>query len=355
MSDDLIIASHRGPYTVRFGRVDERAMGLDGSSLHHYLVDAEVARLHGERIAPVLESGRTVLLEATEENKGLHRIIPVIEELIEASCRRDDVLVAVGGGIVQDVTCFIASSLLRGLRWRFIPTTLLAQADSCIGSKSSINLGVTKNILGTFNPPEEVLIDPAFLGTLDQRDLQSGIGEIIKVHVIDGPDSFARLAADFDRLATDQKLLLGYIRDSLRIKQRFVESDEFDRGPRNVMNYGHSFGHAIESATNFAIPHGIAVAIGLDMANHVAHARGCMESGYRDAIHRVCRRNYENSLGAAIPEEAFFGALARDKKNVGSTATLILPSGPGASMEKVGVSLDEEFRGQCRSFLATLN
>lgn len=354
MSDELTIESHRGSYIVRFGAVDEAALIGDGSSVQWYLVDEEVARLHPDVLAPAFDSGRVVLLEATEGNKDLNRIIPVIERLIGESCRRDDVLVAVGGGIIQDITCFIASTFLRGLRWRFVPTTLLAQADSCIGSKSSINLGGTKNILGTFNPPEEVLVDPGFLDTLDPRDVRSGIGEIIKVHVIDGPESFHRLAADFDRLTTDRDLLLSYVRDSLRIKQGFIEVDEFDRGPRNVMNYGHSFGHAIESATDFAIPHGIAVSIGMDMANHVAHARGRLDVRYRDAVHRICRENYEDSLGVEIPEETLLDALSRDKKNSGSTANLILPSGSSAGMEKVGVALDEEFRDQCRDFLATL-
>jgi len=354
VSDELAIRSHRGQYTARFGTVDEWSLTGDGGEVHRYLVDANVARLHADRLAQILHLPATVILEATEENKSLDRIIPVIECLVDAATRRDDVLVAVGGGIVQDITCFIASTLLRGLRWRFIPTTLLAQADSCIGSKSSINLGATKNILGTFNPPEEILIDPSFLETLGPADLRSGIGEIIKVHVIDGPSSFAALAADFPRLMDDPGLLLEYIRSSLLIKKRFIEEDEFDRGPRNVMNYGHSFGHAIESATAFEIPHGIAVTIGMDMANHVAHARGDLHRGYRDAVHQVCEANYRGFLGVPIPEEALFDALSRDKKNVGSSANLILPTGPNASMAKVGVVIDDEFREQCRSFLVGL-
>ena len=348
------IQSHRGSYRVTFGNLTEAGLLGDGRAANRHLVDVNVARLHQNVLAPILDRPTTVLLEATEENKSLEQIIPVIEGLVAGSCRRDDVLVAVGGGIVQDITCFIASTLLRGLRWRFIPTTLLAQADSCIGSKSSINLGATKNILGTFNPPEEILIDPSFLETLGPADLRSGIGEIIKVHVIDGPSSFAALAADFPRLMDDPGLLLEYIRSSLLIKKRFIEEDEFDRGPRNVMNYGHSFGHAIESATAFEIPHGIAVTIGMDMANHVAHARGDLHRDYRDALHQVCEANYRGFLDVPIPEEALFDALSRDKKNVGSLANLILPTGPNASMAKVGVVIDDEFRKQCRPFLVGL-
>ncbi|MDE2510682.1 MAG: iron-containing alcohol dehydrogenase, partial [Elusimicrobia bacterium] len=207
MSEPLLIQSHRGPYAVEFGSavLSAPAALLEGEP--HFLVDANVARLHAAELKPVLSHARTILIEATEANKSLDRIIPVIESLVANKARRGHVLVAIGGGIVQDITCFIASTLLRGLPWRFAPTTLLAQADSCIGSKSSINLGAAKNILGTFNPPQRIFIDPAFLDTLEAKDLRSGVGEILKVHAIDGAASFDRLAADYDGLFTDRAVL----------------------------------------------------------------------------------------------------------------------------------------------------
>src|SRR5581483_3202456 len=188
--------------------------------------------------------------------------------------RRNHVLVAIGGGIIQDITCFLAATMLRGLPWNFIPTTLLAQADSCIGSKSSINAGEAKNILGTFTPPARVDVSTRFLKTLDERDIRSGIGEMLKVHAIEGPQSFDQIAHDYENILSDDSVMLHYIRRSLDIKKRIIEIDEFDRGPRNVMNYGHSFGHAIESATDFAVPHGIAVTLGMDLANYTAVRTG---------------------------------------------------------------------------------
>jgi hypothetical protein len=130
--------------------------------------------------------------------------------------------------------------------------TLLAQADSCIGSKSSINVGKIKNVLGTFTPPRKITISTRLLSTLDDRDIRSGIGEMLKVHGIDGPDSFDQIAADYARLTSDAETLKRYVRRSLEIKKHIIEQDEFDRGIRNVMNYGHSFGHAIESATDLS-------------------------------------------------------------------------------------------------------
>lgn len=125
-----------------------------------------------------------MVIEATEENKSIERIIPVVERLVENSVRRDHVLIAIGGGIIQDITCFIASTLLPGLSWTFVLLMLLAQATG-IGSKSSINLGKTKNILGTFNPPDQIHVCAGFLDTLEDKDIRSGIGEILKVHAID--------------------------------------------------------------------------------------------------------------------------------------------------------------------------
>jgi 3-dehydroquinate synthase len=241
--------------------------------------------------------------------------------------------------------------LLRGLPWRFVPTTLLAQADSCIGSKSSINLGATKNILGTFNPPSEVVICRAFLETLEQKDTHSGIGEIIKVHVIDGIDSFDRLARDYDRLLADPAVRLAYIRAALLIKQRFIEIDEFDRGIRNIFNYGHSFGHAIESATHFGIPHGIAISIGMDMANAVAAARNMLPSEHRVRMRPTLRKNYAAYASIPIPFDAMLSALMKDKKNHGTTLGLILPVGADAAVQLVQIPADDAFRSQCEHFL----
>lgn len=354
MSDELVVQSHTGPYSVHFDdglAFDERRV-LDGQS--HFLVDANVARLHDARLAGVLAHPNVIVIEATEENKSIERTIPVFERLVANNVRRGQSLVAIGGGIVQDVACFIASTLLRGIPWRFVPTTLLAHADSCIGSKSSINLGATKNIIGTFYPPRDVIINAGFLETLDEEELRSGIGEILKVHAIDGADSFDRLAADFDRLLEDDGVLQRYIRAALLIKRRFIEEDEFDRGIRNIFNYGHSFGHAIESATHYAIPHGIAVSIGMDMANHVAADRGVLPWRHAERMHSTLKRNYEAFAATPIPRESLFTALLKDKKNTPTMLGLILPVGETASVERMQVPPDGAFHEQCDRFLAGL-
>jgi 3-dehydroquinate synthase len=350
-ASSLVVASHAGPYRVEF---DEQALAkLDESppANAHVIVDQRVAELYAKELGRVLEGPSVVVLQATEEAKSLERFPGYFEHLVARGVRRDHVLLAIGGGIIQDVTSFLAAVLMRGLEWRFYPTTLLAQADSCIGSKSSINVGRIKNILGTFTPPSEVTIATAVLSTLDERDIRSGIGEILKVHAIEGPESFDRVAKEYRLLLEDRPVLTAAIHRSLEIKRRIIEVDEFDLGARNVMNYGHSFGHAIESATDFAVPHGIAVTIGMDMANHVAAALGRAPTEQFDRMHPTLAVNYAGFENIGIPLDAFLSAIAKDKENVGDALRLVLPD-PTGSVRVVEQPNDDAFRAACADYLA---
>ena len=212
----------------------------------------------------------------------------------------------------------------------FLSDTLLAQADSCIGSKSSINCGHAKNILGTFTPPERVVVDARFLDTLDERDLRSGVGEMLKAHAIEGPAAFDEIAAAYADLFRNAATLQHFVRRALEIKKGYVEEDEFDRGPRNVFNYGHTFGHAIEAATDFAVPHGIAVTLGMDMANFIAARLSVGAEEHFARMHPVLARNFRGFERQPVPLPAFLAAIAKDKKNLGSgSVTLILPDRAG--------------------------
>lgn len=351
VSENLTIQSHKGPYSVTFAEdLLDNCQRLN-SGRPHFIVDANVARLYRDQLRPVLDHPNAVIIDATEENKSIERIIPVIQRLVADKVRRDHHMVAIGGGIMQDITCFIASTLMRGVAWKFVPTTLLAQADSCIGSKSSINLGATKNILGTFNPPQEILVCSDFLDTLEDKDVRSGIGEILKVHAIEGTGSFDCLAADYAALLDDRTVLLKYVRNALLIKRKYIEIDEFDKGIRNIFNYGHSFGHAIESATDFGVPHGIAVSMGMDMANRIAALRELLPEAQYQRMHTVLRMNYSAFAGASIQTDAMLSALMKDKKNTSSKLVLILPLGDEAKVQRVEIAPDGAFRAQCEQFL----
>lgn len=347
----ITIASHTGPYEVEFD-AHGPARDFDASPAdRHFMVDARVADLHGDILAPVLNHASVLTVEATEAAKSLERFPAYVDHLVGHGLRRNHSLVAVGGGIVQDIVCFLAATMLRGVDWRFYPTTLLAQADSCIGSKSSINAGAAKNILGTFTPPRHVTISTRFLATLDERDTRSGVGEMLKVHAIQGPEAFDRIAADYQRLFADATLMERYIRNSLLIKKGYIEDDEFDCGRRNVFNYGHTFGHAIEAATDFAIPHGIAVTIGMDMANFVAAELGVGTTAQFERMRPVLRANYRGFERHPVPLDGFLAAIGKDKKNLGSgQVTLILPDGE-ARIRKDSYPNDDRFARLSAAFL----
>jgi len=348
---DLVIQSHRGPYRVRFGTAFEGLDALGPRAM--VIVDTRVADLYADRLAGPMAASSTLRIEATELNKSLERMPEYVLHLLDHGLRRDCTLVAVGGGIIQDIVCFIAATVMRGLPWTFYPTTLLAQADSCIGSKSSINVGPFKNQLGTFTPPTDILVSTDVLDTLDEADLRSGLGEVIKVHVVSGGDDVRALARDYSRLATDRPLVRHYIRRSLEIKQVRIEADEFDTGVRLVLNYGHTFGHAIESATHYAVPHGIAVTIGMDFANFVSWKFGLLDRSTFEFLHELLAANCGAFATVPIPDGAFFDALARDKKHSGSVLSLVLLRGPGdVFLDRY--PNDDRFRDICREFLAEL-
>lgn len=313
-------------------------------------MDANVARLYADRLALALSGHSVLRLEATETNKSLEQFPVYVTHFLEHGIRRTHTLIAVGGGIIQDVTAFLAATLLRGLSWRFYPTTLLAQADSCIGSKSSVNVGPFKNQLGTFTPPDEVLISTDALRTLDERAIRSGLGEMIKVHIIAGWDETRAIIADYPRIVREPLVMARDIRRSLEIKRAKVEADEFDRDERLVMNYGHTFGHAIESATDYAIPHGIAVTIGMDVANYLSWQFGLIDRPLYDELHELLAANYAGVERMPIPQDRFFAALLKDKKRAGDECSLILMRGPGAVF--CGRYPDDErLRGACREYL----
>jgi len=349
--EPLAIQSHRGEYQARF---DDGALAKLNDAVPenaHFIIDAKFSELYRQDLAQVLASRSVLVIEAIEANKSLERFPAYVHHLVAHSIRRSHSLIAIGGGIIQDITCFLAATLLRGVPWHFYPTTLLAQADSCIGSKSSINCGAAKNILGTFTPPQSISISTAILSTLDLRALRSGVGEMLKVHAIDGPESFDGIARDYAKLFTDPEVMMRYIRASLEIKKKIIEVDEFDRGLRNVMNYGHSFGHAIESATDFAIPHGIAVTIGMDMANFVAARLGESTEDVFSRMHPILRANYEGYEGFEIPLQPLLAALAKDKKNTNVQLSLVLPDKQG-KIGRVLQSGDERFQQFCGSYLS---
>jgi 3-dehydroquinate synthase len=274
-----------------------------------------------------------IFVEATEANKSLDASPAVIEKLRKMGSNRQTELVAVGGGIIQDLSAFIASVYMRGLRWSYLPTTVLAMVDSCIGGKSSINVGPYKNLVGTFHPPQRVLIDPALAETLPDDQKASGLIEAAKICFCRGEDSFARHVSYGPSVSMTTEALEQVIINSLQSKKWFIEIDEFDKKERLLLNFGHTFGHAIEGATHFGVSHGIAVGLGILCAIEFERQRGVnygsvarvklLEEHLDKMISEVPSRGLRTPLSAMNVDEVIerFGS---DKKHGAGYFTLIL-------------------------------
>ncbi len=349
----LQIRSIFGDYAVSQAESLDAALQsvVGGEKQKSWLIsDRALNQWHRQALAEYFAPDHIYQVEAGETEKSFDRVEPVLNWLLESGFRRDCVIIAVGGGVVQDIAGFVASILFRGARWKLLPSTLLAQCDSCIGSKSSINIGHYKNQLGTFFPPCEVVVVPQFLDTLPREAILSGLGEIIKLHLVAGEREFSELQdklarCHFEPKVFDQNtraLLQEMTWDALAIKQRFIESDEFDTGVRNLLNYGHTFGHAYESATHYAIPHGIAVTLGVASATWFSARLGWIEVAQAQSLIRWLRPYfdpYQNQIASLNPE-LIIEAMRRDKKNTGQTISCILTRGAGA-MEKQVLSVEQ--------------
>jgi 3-dehydroquinate synthase len=298
-------------------------------SLEHkiFLVDENVWRFHFNGILSELPATEIVILHALEGLKTLEGVQEIYENLLGRSAKRNMTLVTIGGGILQDVTGFAASTLYRGVKWFFVPTTLLAQADSCIGGKTSLNYQGYKNIIGSFYPPAAVWVDPYFLGTLQPQDFYSGLGEVVKLHIMGGESRIQELLKAYDSIREkDMTTLKSVIQTSLEIKRDYIIDDEFDLGRRNMLNYGHCFGHALESVSNFRITHGQAVVAGMMLANHIASQRHLLSEKRRQFIEEelLMPTLQTEILPGDFQSDLIIQAMMQDKKRTGNGLVLVM-------------------------------
>lgn len=290
-----------------------------------FVIDRKVYELYQGNL-PGLPQNRLFLMDAEEDKKNIDTVLAICEKMTGMATKRNTHLVSMGGGIVQDVTGFVATSLYRGIRWTFYPTTLLAACDSCIGGKSSLNYKGFKNLLGSFYPPDDIRIFPQFFRTLTPRDYCSGLGEVVKFNVIAGEGGIERIENDIDAiLAHDYDKLRIYIETSLRFKKNFIEEDEFDRGVRILLNFAHTFGHAFEVSSNYAIPHGSAVALGMMAANYISVKRGFIDVMYAKRIEALCCKILTNITlqETWFNNDVIINAIRKDKKQTNKDITAV--------------------------------
>ncbi len=347
--EQIAIKSYTGVYSVYFcDEVNFDEVLLEGDIA---VCDSVVFKLYADKLKAFLHDDNSIIVDATEENKSYEGIIPIIDEIIARGFHKNNRLISIGGGIVQDIVAFISSVLYRGVQWIHIPTTLLAQCDSCIGSKTSINFRNYKNQIGGFYPPKEIYICTKYLSTLGDREIKSGLGEMLHYYVVAGEEDLAFYELSIDMAMNDYKTLEKLIRRSLEIKKSYIEIDEYDKNERQVFNYGHSFGHAIESVTNYAVPHGIAVSYGMDIANYVSVKMGILDEEKRIRIRQITEKFWDNNDLKAVTVNALLESLRKDKKNKGSKLGLVLCSDFG-KLAKHMVDADDSFIGILNQYFA---
>lgn len=344
----IAIRSLRRTYQVTFVPSAVDSLRYAQTDRDYAVVDRAVAD-RWPNFLSALSSDRIVLVSADESTKSLEGVESLLDGLVERGITRRDRLLVIGGGIVQDVSSFAASVLFRGLDWVFYPTTLLAQADSCIGGKTSLNFKHLKNQLGGFHPPAEIVIGSDVRQTLSPQDLASGYGEIAHYLLLSSEDDFALLERVMSQGA-DAAAISMLVHRSLSIKRPYVERDEFDTGERRLLNFGHTFGHALETATHNRLPHGIAVAFGIDLANVVSCHRGLLDPTLRNRIRRTLAVIWSDHSIAEVTPQAMVDALRRDKKGDRTIARPILTGGFGAMVE-VPMSVDGDLRPLLDAYL----
>jgi 3-dehydroquinate synthase len=281
-------------------------------------------------LASFKEAPTVLFLPSGESHKRLASVESLAQQLSTAGADRDSLLLAFGGGVLGDITGFLAAIYMRGIRYVQIPTTLLAQVDSSIGGKTGVNLAAGKNLIGSFHHPQAVFADTDVLATLPPAELRAGLQESIKAGIIYDAKLFRYMEQNADAtLAGNPKSLIRVVADSVRVKADVVSKDEKESGLRMILNFGHTIGHAIEAATNYKqLLHGEAVAWGSLAALNVARNRKTIDAKQAARIEALILR-YGPLPPFKATAEKLVALTARDKKNRSGSHSFVLPTSIG--------------------------
>ena len=306
-----------GAGVLRLAAREIAKLGLFSSV--HVVSSPKVWRAIGNSVRRGLRlsgSNSVHLMNDAESAKNLHTVELLSRSLVKSGADRKSVIVAVGGGVVGDVAGFVAASLLRGVTLVHVPTTVVAQVDSSIGGKTGVNLPEGKNLVGAFYPPCLVLTAPELLRTLPDREFRCGLAEVIKHAIIADASMFAMLEKNFESILRRDRAALGQlIPRNIQIKARVVSRDERESGLREILNFGHTFAHALESVTHYRrYQHGEAVAWGMIAASFLGHELGLTRAGDVSRIVALIRRLGPLPAWPHVPIAALLNAMRADKK-----------------------------------------
>ena len=308
---NLTIKSYPNDYNVEFinfDQIKERIKSINSNSF--FVIDENIYSKYKNQI-DLIPKSKFITLKVSEDLKTISGVEKLCNWLLENGAKKDSVIIGIGGGVIQDICTFVSHIYYRGVKWIYLPTTLLGQSDSCIGAKCGINFGKFKNQIGVIHAPTKIYINTEFLSSLNQEDYSSGLGEILKLSLT-GPnhffDEYLRIVANKDKKIDN----LIYL--SLNAKKPIIEEDEFETDLRRVLNYGHSFGHALESVLEGKIPHGLAVVWGIDVINFIGAKLKITPIELSERIRIETKKIFNYRLEIKPDIKLLLNALAHDKK-----------------------------------------
>lgn len=342
---DVDLGDRSYPIYVGFGvldRVGELLGDRDVSVLTNPVVDSLYFESLEKGIRDAGVKANKILVPDGEESKGFATLHKVYDSLVEVGAQRLTPLLTLGGGVVGDLGGFAAGTFMRGIPYIQIPTTLLAQVDSSVGGKTAVNHPMGKNLIGLFYQPEFVLIDIDTLNTLPEDEFLSGLAEVIKYGIISDKELFEYLESERDNILKRESEALKYIiKSSLKIKADVVSKDEKESGLRAILNFGHTFGHAVENLSGYGtIKHGMAVAKGMAVALKISRKMGLLpERDYKRMINLLTNYGFDLSL-PGFSRDKYENAINHDKKATGKAINFVLTEGIGRVKLKKEASSD---------------
>lgn len=310
------------------------------------VTDSNVNGLYADEVNTLLQKNgydsAVYAFEAGEQNKNMNTILGICEACINHELDRKSMIIALGGGVVGDMAGFAAAIFMRGIDFVQIPTTLLSQSDSSVGGKTGIDFMESKNILGAFHQPKLVYINVETLKTLPQEQFVSGMGEVIKHGIIRDSEFFDYLEKNKDSIKTlDSETLISMDKINCQIKAKVVEQDEKENGLRAILNFGHTIGHAVESAYNFKMTHGECVGLGMIAASNVAYTRNMIDADTLGRIENILAE-YGFKTRVKLPDNnKILEFMHKDKKKIRGSLKFVLPLEIGTVMQTTDVTREE--------------
>jgi len=344
---DVRTGSQSYPIFIEHGVAPQLGKLIESSpkpaSRQFFVSSPLVWKLHGKTFSKAVPKSETIMLPDGEKFKQLATASRAYESLIKLEADRGAGIIAVGGGVIGDMAGFVAATYLRGIRLVQVPTTLLAQVDSAIGGKVGVNHPLGKNLIGAFHQPSLVVIDPALLETLPRREFRAGLYEVIKYGMTSSRDLFDRINREMDAIfARKGDALVPIIGQSCAIKAEVVSLDEREAGPRRMLNFGHTAGHALEAVTKYKrFRHGEAIAYGMLVAAEIAVARGAMPDADRRALSSIIMKLGPLPPVGDLSTKEVLEAIRHDKKVVSGTLHYVLCTGIGSWKTATDVTEEE--------------